>query len=209
MTDWETESTEARESPIPMLAVRPGVRLRVDLANFEALCPGNKDVRLELTADGFLIVELPYTLDPGWRITEILGRLGAWNERAGLGVALTSSVGYLLPNGAVRGPVLSWMTNERWAGLSDEDHDRPVTRAVPDFVVEMRSWLKAGIDFRAKMAEYVSQGVRLGWLIDPITKTVEISRPGRDVEILTRPATLSGEDVLPGFTLDLKGILFD
>jgi Uma2 family endonuclease len=62
---------------------------------------------------------------------------------------------------------------------------------------------------RRKMEEYIAQGIKLGWLIDPRGGTVEIYRPGQPVEILERPATLSGEDVLPGFTLDLKGILFD
>ena len=79
----------------------------------------------------------------------------------------------------------------------------------PDFVAELRSPSDGLKDLRDKMEEYIAQGVRLAWLIDPQTQTVEIYRPGDAVEVLQRPATLSGEDVLPGFVLDLKGILFD
>jgi Uma2 family endonuclease len=49
--------------------------------------------------------------------------------------------------------------------------------------------------------------VRLGWLIDPQNQQVEIYRPGQEVEVLRSPTTLSGEDVLPGFRLDLAQIL--
>lgn len=203
------ESTDGPATPIPRLGVPPDARLRVDVKGFEALCPHNKDLRLERTADGLLIVGLPYPPDPAWRIAEIGSRLWSWSKRTGLGEGFSSSAGYILPNGAIRGPVLSWMTRERWATVSNEERDRPAARAVPDFVVELQHPFMATAAFHAKMAEYIAQGVRLAWLIDPATQTVEIHRPGRDAEVLARPATLSGEDVLPGFTLDLKGILFD
>lgn len=209
MAATTTGSTDGPAPPIPRLGVPPDVRLYVDVAGFEALCPHSKDLRLERTADGLRIVGLPYPLDPAWRIAEIGARLWSWSKRTGLGEGFSSSAGYLLPNEAIRGPVLSWMTRERWSTVSNEERDRPAARAVPDFVVEMQHPFLTTAAFRAKMAEYIAQGVRLAWLIDPETQTVEVHRPGRDVEVLTKPASLDGEDVLPGFTLDLKGILFD
>jgi Uma2 family endonuclease len=77
----------------------------------------------------------------------------------------------------------------------------------PEFVIELRSRSDRKKKLQAKMREYLSQGARMGWLIDPSDGTVEIYRSGNSVEILNKPARLSGEDVLPGFVLDLKGIL--
>ena len=103
---------------------------------------------------------------------------------------------------------MSWISRERWDGLPQAERER-FSHICPNFVVELRSKSDEFKELREKMKEYISQGVKLGWLIDPRTGTVEIYRPGRLVETLNKPATLSGEDVLPGFVLDLKGILFD
>ncbi len=100
------------------------------------------------------------------------------------------------------------MTRERWDALPKRERER-FAHICPDFVVELRSKTDDMSKLREKMQEYLAQGVRLGWLIDPKGGSVEIYRPGRPVEKLDKPATLSGEDVLPGFVLDLKGILFD
>jgi Uma2 family endonuclease len=115
---------------------------------------------------------------------------------------------FTLPNTAIRGPDASWMTRERWAALPKQEREK-FSHICPDFVVEPRSKNDDMTKLREKMEEYIVQGIRLGWLIDPKGGTVEIYRPGQPVEDLERPATLSGEDVLPGFILNLKGILFD
>lgn len=150
----------------------------------------------------------PAGSDSSGRNAKLVIRLGIWNETAGLGEVFESSGGFTLPNGAVRAADVAWILRDRWDRVP-RDERRRFAPIVPDFVAELRSPSDALADARAKMAEYAAQGVRLGWLIDPMTKMVEIHRPGRDPEILAKPATLSGEDVLPGFTLDLKGILSD
>ena len=197
-------------SPRVRLNIPNGVHPKVDLEGFQRLCeePDNRDLRLERNADGGLIVMTPASSDSGERNLELSGQLRNWNKANRLGRAYDSSAGFTLPNSAVLSPDAAWIAHERWNALSPEAR-LGFARIVPDFVAELLSPSDSLATTRAKMAEYIAQGVRLGWLIDPATRTVEISRPGRDVETLTKPATLSGEDVLPGLTLDLKGILFD
>lgn len=77
----------------------------------------------------------------------------------------------------------------------------------PDFVVELRSFSDSLRALQTKMQEYMDNGARLGWLIDPKGQQVEIYRQGREKEVLLEPTSLSGEQVLPGFVLNLKGIL--
>lgn len=190
------------------LTVPSDVRLFVSPRGFRRLCAANRDHRLEREANGGLIVMPPAGADSGYRNMNISGQLWYWNQQARLGVAFDSSAGFTLPNTAIRGPDASWMTLERWEGLSEAERRR-FSQICPDFVVELKSPSDALSKLQKKMEEYVAQGIRLGWLIDPDSGTVEIYRPGRPVEQLARPATLSGEDVLPGFVLDLKGILFD
>jgi Uma2 family endonuclease len=188
------------------LRFRPGLRL-TDGA-FWKLCRANPDLRLERNANGELVVMPPAAPDSSARNAGITAQLWIWNQRTGLGITFDSSAGFTLPNTAIRGPDATWMARERWDALSQDERER-FSYASPDFVVELRSKSDKKKDLRAKMREYIHQGVRLGWLIDPKAGTVEIYRPGRTVQVLKRPATLSGEDVLPGFVLDLKGILFD
>ena len=190
------------------LAVTPSVRLRVSPAGFWRLCVANPDLRLERSASGEVIITPPAGSDSGRRNAALGGQLWLWNERTHLGVAFDSSAGFTLPNSAVRAPDATWMTRERWHALPEKDQKR-FSHVVPNFVAELRSPSDELQDQRAKMIEYLEQGVRFGWLIDPETQTVEIYRPGRPIEVLQRPASLSGEDVLPGFVLQLDAILFD
>ena len=150
----------------------------------------------------------PACLDSGMRNSGISALLWIWNRDAKLGVTFDSSAGYTLPNGAVRSPDASWMAIDRWKALSTKAR-KTFTKICPDFVAEITSPSDSLKTTRERMIEYLAQGVRLGWLLDPKHELAEIYRPGRPVEPLKRPATLSGEDVLPGFVLDLKGILFD
>jgi Uma2 family endonuclease len=184
----------------------PGLRL-TDRA-FEKLCAANPDLRLERTSRGELVVMSPAGSMSGRRNAKLILRLGNWAETDGTGEFFDSSAGFTLPNTAIRGPDASWMLRERWEALSEDDRER-FSHVCPDFVAELRSRSDKKKDLRAKMREYITQGARLGWLIDPKIARVEIYRPGRPVELLKRPATLSGEDVLPGFVLDLDGILFN
>lgn len=172
------------------------------------LSSANSDLRLERSAQGELIIMSPAGANSGRRNLLISGRLFAWTEGAGqgLGVAFDSSAGFHLPNNAVLSPDASWVTLDRWNALAPDEQNR-YAPLCPDFVVELRSPSDPLSEIRAKMRQYLDQGARLGWLIDPLRNIVEIYRPGRPVEALEAPSTLSGEDVLPGFVLDLIGIL--
>lgn len=202
------EPTPTAVEPATTLTVPADVRLKVSPDDFFTLCAANRDMRLEREADGGLIVMSPASSRGGRRNLTLGARLWIWNEASGLGVGFDSSTGFTLPDGSIRAPDAAWAFRDRWERLTPEEQDR-FAPIVPDFVAELRSPSDTLPELRAKMRHYVAQGVRLAWLIDPATQTVEVYRPGREAEVLARPATLDGGEVLPGFTLDLKGILFD
>ena len=172
---------------------------------FFQLCQNNRDLRLERTAMGELIIMPPTGWKSGNRNIKLSARLEIWTDADGTGIAFDSSTGFKLPNGANRSPDASWVKKERIETLNPNP-DRFLPLA-PDFAVELRSASDNLDTLRQKMQEYISCGVLLGWLIDPQNQRVEIYRPGQDVEILESPTSLFGEDVLPGFVLDLQGIL--
>ncbi|HEY2158371.1 MAG TPA: Uma2 family endonuclease [Isosphaeraceae bacterium] len=198
-------ATRRRPETIPlMVRVRSG--LRVSDKTFWRLCRDNPDLRLERTARGELIVMMPAGTGTGFRNAGLTAQLWNWNRNSALGHSFDSSAGYRLPNGATRSPDASWITKERWEAVPYELRER-FAPICPDFVVELMSPSDELPEVRGKLQEYIDQGARLGWLIDPKTGLVEIYRPGRPTESLTRPRTLDGEDVLPGFVLDLRDIL--
>ncbi|MBE9129303.1 MULTISPECIES: Uma2 family endonuclease [unclassified Coleofasciculus] len=177
---------------------------------FYQLCMANKEWQLELTADGELIIMPPTGGESGIRNADLTTDLNLWNRQTKLGKVFDSSTEFRLPNGAKRSPDASWVKLERWEALPPKDRKR-FPPLCPDFVVELRSETDALNELRAKMREYRENGAKLGWLIDPQTPLVEIYRPSVDVETINfsvnQPPTLSGEDVLPGFILDLTPIL--
>lgn len=199
---------EPDRGAIPALSVPPDVRLAVDVDDFVLLSAANPDLRLERAADGVLIVMTPASPDGGGRELELGAQLRNWNKATGLGKAFSPSTGFTLPDGSIRAPDASWIHRDRWEAL-DARERRRFSRITPDFAAEIRSPSDAIKELRAKMADYLAQGVRLGWLIDPESGTVEVYHPGREPETLTAPKEISGEDVLPGFTLDLAEILYD
>lgn len=198
-------SNRAREGTTVSLKVSFRSGLRVSPRGFERICALNRDLRLERSAKGELIVIPPTGSDTGERSGLITYRLMAWTIQAGTGKCFDSSTGFTLPNGAVRSPDASWIRLDRWNALTREQK-RKFAPICPDFVVELMSPSDDKKDLQAKMLEYITQGARLGWLIDPEARSVEIHRPERAVEVLINPQSLSGEDVLPGFTLEMKGI---
>jgi Uma2 family endonuclease len=177
---------------------------------FYQLCVANEEWRLELTANGELIIMPPTGGESGIRNSDLNLQLGLWNRQTKLGKVFDSSTEFRLPNGAKRCPDASWVLRERWEALPRDDRKR-FPPLCPDFVVELRSETDSLEQLRSKMREYRNNGARLGWLIDPQTPLVEIYRPAVEVETLNfsldEPPTLSGEDVLPGFVLDLAPIL--
>lgn len=173
---------------------------------FYQLCQANPDVKFERTATGELIVMSPTGGETGDRNRRLTQRLGNWTDENNTGLSFDSSTGFKLPNGAERSPDASWIRGDRWQLLTPEQR-RKFPPLAPDFVVELRSASDDLEPLQQKMQEYIDNGVQLGWLINPQDQQVEIYRPGRSVEVLQSPQCLSGEDVLPGFTLDLSRIL--
>lgn len=172
---------------------------------FLELVAANPDLQLERTSTGELVIMPPTGGETGDRNSEINFQLRVWNKKTQLGKVFGSSTGFILPNGATRAPDASWIKRDRWEALTPEQREA-FPPLCPDFVVELRSPTDNLKKLQAKMQEYLEQGTQLGWLIDPKTKQVEIYRLGRDKEVLDRPTTLSGEDILPGFILDLQPI---
>lgn len=180
--------------------------LQVTPAQFAILAAENRDLRLERTATGILIVNPPTGGESGNRNFHLTTQLGIWceaNDR--LGEGFDSSTGFELPNGANRSPDASWVTKARWESLTQEQKDG-FTPLCPDFVVKLHSKTDSLKKLREKMQEYMENGAQLGWLIDPQNKRVEIYRSGQPVEVLENPSNLSGETILPGFTLSLQRI---
>jgi Uma2 family endonuclease len=172
---------------------------------FWEICRDNRDIRLELTAKGELIVMPPTGWESGKRNSNLNLDLGLWNRQTGLGIVFDSSTGFILPNGAILSPDAAWVTSERLIELNPNPEG--FLPLAPDFVIELRSATDRLKPLQEKMREYQANGVRLGWLLNPKDRTVEIYRAGKEVEVLRSPTELSGEDVLPGFVLELKGIL--
>jgi Uma2 family endonuclease len=187
------------------LNIPPTLTLTVTREQFVKLALANRDLQLERTATGELIVNPPTGGETGKRNFNIAGQIWVWNQQTKLGEAFDSSTGFHLPSGADRSPDASWVCQERWDALTPEQKESFIPLC-PDFVVELRSKSDRMEPLRAKMREYRNNGARLGWLIDRKNRKVEIYRQNREVELLENPATLSGEDVLPGFVLDLTQV---
>ncbi len=182
-----------------------GVTLRLTHEQFERLCQNNPDRAMELTKDGELEIVSPTGGESSNRESELGTDLVIWNRQTRLGKTFSSSGAFILPNGAERCPDAAWVELSRWEALTPEQRKKFVPLA-PDFALELRSETDRLSKLQEKMEEYRANGVRLGWLIDPQSRSVEIYRLGRDVEVLQSPTELSGEDVLPGFVLDVRSI---
>jgi Uma2 family endonuclease len=184
------------------------IAIQVTPAQFYAIAAANRDLRLELSNKGELIVNPPTGGESGKRNFNLIGQLARWcEEYEQLGEGFDSSTGFILPNGAIISPDVAWVRRERWQSLTLTEQHGFIPLS-PDFVVELRSSSDNLSKLQAKMQEYIDNGVRLAWLIDPQLQTVTIYRPNAAVEVLAKPLTLSGEDILPGFMLNLAKIWF-
>ena len=173
---------------------------------FWLLCHRNREYRFEMNAQGELTIIPPTGSDTGRRNFDIIVQLGIWNKKNKLGVAFESSTGFTLPNGAKRSPDASWIELSRWNSLTTEEQEK-FAPICPDFVVELHSKTDALKPLQDKMREYIDNGASLGWLIDRQNQQVEIYRVNQPVETVKSPNSLSGENILPNFTLDLTKIL--
>jgi len=170
--------------------------------DFYKLCQHNPDLKLERTAKGELIVMAPTGGETGTWNADLTAQVAMWNRETQLGKTFDSSTGFALPQGSDRSPDLAWISLDKWQALTPEQR-KGFLPLCPDFVIELLSPSDSWNAGTQKMTEYMDNGCRLGWLIDPQSQRVAIYRSGQTREILHRPQTLSGEDVLVGFCADL------
>lgn len=172
---------------------------------FFEFCQLNRELRLERTAEGDLVIMAPAGGETGNRNALITTLFTTWALQDGTGVPFDSSTGFILPNGATRSPDTAWVKRSRLAALTQEQKKKflPVC---PDFVIELRSASDSLKTIQEKMQEYVANGTRLGWLLDPLDRRVYVYRPGVAVESLENPTAISGDSELPGFIFDLTCI---
>jgi len=188
----------------PILDLSPLLNLTDE--QYYQLCQNNPNLKIERDKQGKIIIMSPTGGETGRRNIDILGQLWLWGKQnPGLGVAFDSSTEFSLPQGGDRSPDAAWVKLERWQSLTDEQKKKfpPIC---PDFVIELRSESDSLKELRVKMQEYLDSGLRLGWLIDPQNKTIELYKPQTEVEILQSPSSLDAADILPGFVLDLDQI---
>ena len=197
--------TQANSSPAIAVNIPCSVTLTVTHEEFVQLAIANRDLQLERNATGELIVMPPTGSETGNKNSDMEGQLWLWNRQTKLGKTFNSSTGFHLPNGSFRSPDAAWVRQDRWHALTPEQQ-KGFAPICPDFVLELRSESDSMKTLRAKMREYMANNARLGWLIDRKNPKVEIYRQCQDMEVLDKPITLSGEDVLPGFVLDLTEV---
>ncbi len=189
------------------LADRFGVSLPRAMSEdeFFNFCQANDPMRIERTHEGEIIMMAPTGGESGNQSGETFGQLRDWARRDGDGIAFDSSAGFVLPNGAMRAPDVAWVRRKRLATLTAEQK-RKFLPLCPDFVIEVRSPTDRIAKLKEKMAEYLANGAQLGWLIEPDQRRVHVYSPDGRVEILKNPRSISGDPLLPGFTLDLQPI---
>jgi Uma2 family endonuclease len=191
------------QSPYIQLRMFPVIKMTDD--QFLEFCAMNRDFRFERTAKGDLIIMPPTGGETGRRNFRLYTPFDIWEARDGSGVFFDSSTGFTLPNGAKRSPDVAWVKRSRLATLTPEEK-RKFIPLCPDFVVELRSPSDSLDILKDKMQEYIDNGLQLGWLIAPEQKCIYVYQPGKPVECLDNPATISGEPVLAGFVLELERI---
>lgn len=187
------------------LTVNPPAIKSMSVEQFYEFCLANRDLRIERTASGEVIIMPPAFSDTGNRNIKIAQQLANWADQDGTGETFDSSTGFTLPNGATRSPDASWIKLARWNALTEEQK-ASFAPICPDFVIELRSKSDTLSGLQDKMQEYIANGTSLGWLIDRKNRKVYIYRPHQALEILDNPETVSGEPELPGFVLRMAKI---
>jgi Uma2 family endonuclease len=167
---------------------------------FALLCQNNPELQLERNPQGELIIMSPVGGESGAKEANLIGDLIIWNRQTQLGVVFSSSTVFSLPGGGDRSPDVAWVSLDKWESLTETEREKfpPIC---PDFVIELRSKTDRLKPLQEKMQEYLTSGLKLGWLINPQQREVEIYRPNQSVEILTMPVVLFGEDVLPDLAI--------
>jgi Uma2 family endonuclease len=199
-----TTATAPQQSVDTLLLDVTNAKLKVTPEHFDQLCIDNPDLRLELTKDGELIVMAPAGGETSKKNSRLNLLVGIWNEQTELGEVFDSSGGYdftALGSGKPA-PDVSWIEKSRLEGVNIVGF----ITVVPDFVIELRSATDNLKPLQEKMKEYQRLGVKLGSLVDPQNKQVEIYRQGQETEVLKSPASIDCNEVMPGFILSMSRI---
>ena len=200
LVDWRPE-IPAEVSGQLLIPLPEGFEVTDDW--WECLRDEHRHVRIELTPERMLRVAMVST--EGSAISAMIAhQIWTWIEAGGGGMALESAAGYDLPTGFRKYPDCSWVSPERLPTAP-----RPWRQKfdiVGDLIVEARSQRQSVEQQQVKMLEWMQGGVRLGWLIDPFERTVWVYRANGEVEALDDPATLSGEDVCVGLSVDMSRV---
>jgi len=197
------QTTAPAENAPLVLQMSPVIEMTDD--QFFEFCQLNRDLRIERTPKGELIIMSPAGSETGNRNFDLIVQLGIWTRQDGTGIGFDSSTGFTLPNGGTRSPDAAWIKLERWNAIPPEQQVK-FAPICPDFVVELRSPSDNLQPLKDKLQEYIDNGTSLGLLIDRKNRKVYIYRPQQEVECLDNPSTLSGDPLLPGFVLDLSKI---
>lgn len=203
LLDETTSETDVPSLPGPILLDIKSLNLTEE--QFELLCRDNRDLRIELTAQGELVIMSPTGMKTGWRNSKLNYYFMSWTLEDGTGICCDSSTLFTLPNSAKRSPDVSWIRQDRVDALTEKQQDgfAPIC---PDFVLELRSPSDTVAEVQQKMDEYMANGALLGWMIDPYSKRVFIYRPQQPVECLENPESVAGDPILPGFVLNVREI---
>lgn len=167
---------------------------------FYHLCRQNEALCFEMTAQGEVIVMSPVGGDSGELEADFITDVKLWNRASRLGHVFSSSTMFRLPNGAKRSPDVAWVESSRWQALTAAERQKfpPIA---PDFVIELRSATDGLKALQAKMQEYINNGVKLGWLLNPRDQQAEIYAAGQAVVVVALPTMLVGGRLMPGLSL--------
>lgn len=179
----------------------PSIHLMND--QFFDFCQVNKELRIELTAQGDCEIMAPTGGSTSWRNSRLITQLSVWADLEGSGVVFDSSGGFVLPNGAIRSPDVSWVKRTRLLTLTEIQKQRFLPLC-PDFVIELRSPSDSMKNLQDKMQEYSENGASLGWLIDPEAQQVLVFQPKTAILCLDKPQFLLADNLLTGFSLDMQ-----
>ncbi len=192
-----------QNSPLNSLVLHwpPSIHLMND--QFFDFCQVNKELRIELTAQGDCEIMAPTGGSTSWRNSRLITQLSVWADLEGSGVVFDSSGGFVLPNGAIRSPDVSWVERSRLLTLTEIQKQRFLPLC-PDFVIELRSPSDSMKNLQDKMQEYSENGASLGWLIDPEAQQVLVFQPKTAILRLDKPQFLLADNLLTGFSLDMQ-----
>lgn len=204
MTTLSTTLTEEQKQTSSELVLRLPDAWSSDEMFFE-FCRLNPEMRIERNENKEISIMPPTTSVTGNRNAKLIIEIGIWNKQKQLGEVFDSSTGFKLPNGAERSPDVSWIQNERWKAVSQEERNK-FAPIVPDFILELRSENQSVGILKEKMEEYISCGCRLGWLIDPQARKTFVYTENGDIQTIPFEDSLSGNDVLPGFVLRISDL---